>query len=345
MKQSGLKDVAERSGTSVSTVSMVLNGRGAHYAARTRERIRRAVDELGYRPNAFARSVQCGRYGTVALVMSPEDHRSTLPSGVLKGISEALMARYLHLDVAYIPDAQLTSAATLPRLLREGSCDGMLLNYHAHVPPQLEELVERHRLPVVWINAKRAHDCVYPDDLGAGVRAAEALLAAGHRRIAYVDIMYHRAEHFDILHFSKTDRLDGYRQAMRQAGLPSICVLPEDARDGSCAMQRLLRGANPITAAIGYTHLDAEVIALAAARAGLAIPADVSLVTFSGDNTPIGALKVTLMAIPERQVGQTAVEMLLEKIRNPRQVLQPRILDFAFDAGETLAPARGRADG
>jgi len=340
MKRPGLKDVAARSGVSVSSVSMILNNRGEHYSTETISKVQAAVQELAYRPNAFARSVKQGRYGTIALVMSPEYHRSTLPSGVLKGISESLMAQNLHLAVAYLPDQQLTSPETMPRLLREWSCDGMLLNYHAHVPTQLEELVERHRLPVVWVNTKRENDCVYPDDFGAGVRATEALIAAGHRRIAYVDSMYHRAQLFDVLHFSKPDRLGGYREAMRKAGLSPLCILPEDVLNAERDVQTVLRGPGSFTAAIGYAMQDIDVVAMSVARAGLTVPDDISLVTFSGDFSILGVLALTLLVIPEQQVGGAAVEMLLEKMRAPKRRLAPRIVAFEFEAGKSLTRVR-----
>jgi len=335
-----LQDIAERTGVTAATVSYVLNGRTDQVGEEMQAKVLQTARRLGYRPNASARAVKSGRHGTVAIVMSPEQHRSTLPPRLLIGIVGELAKHGLNLLLDYVTDEQLTSEATLPCLLRERSCDGMLLNYHAHIPGRLEGLTERFRLPVIWINAERECDSVYPDDFGAGVRAVGSLLAAGHRRIAYVDITYHGAERFDILHFSKPARLEGYRQAMRQAGLPPICVLPENDRDGAREMQRLLHGADRITAAIGYAHLDVDVVALAAARSGLEIPADLSLVAFSGDNMPIGALKVTSMVIPEQQVGHAAVEMLLKKICNPRHALPSRIQPFEFDAGETLAPAR-----
>jgi LacI family transcriptional regulator len=315
-----MADVARAAGVSRPVVAKVLSGgsgNNSRVSPATALRIRAAATRLRYRPNASARATRSGRFGAVALIMSPQPHRSALPESLLIGIDAALDKLGLRLLVEYVPDEKLISERGMPRLLAELCCDGILLNYHAMVPDQLVALVEKHQLPVVWLNAKRDFDSVYPDDEDAGYRATRRLIAGGHRRIAYLDADYRRAEAAGTLHYSKQDRLAGYRRAMQAAGLTAHEWLPEP---GVELIQDLAALARP-DSLVSYSAAE---IAAAWTVFGAKLPA----VTFDHATAHVGFDAFPTMQIPAHRMGQVAAEMLAQKIAAPRKRWPARALRF-----------------
>lgn len=331
-----IKQIAEQTGLSWPTVSQVLTGKGHRYKAETRERILKVARQLGYRPNAFARAIRTGRFGAAALVLSATDrYRSALPDGVLQGICDALEAKGMHLTVARLGDQKLTDEGFVPKLLREWMADGLLLDYNKQIPSRMMRLIEQYDIPSIWLNYRRQHDAVYPDDLSAGREATERLLALGHRRIAYAGQPGDTPPHY-----SETDRREGYAEAMRAAGLEPRVVGGYKAREcphcGRSAWRAVLDRPERPTAVVAYGAKSLLGVFRAADRLGLEMPRDLSLITFSGH--PAGLdMDVATMLVPEIRLGREAVEMLLEKIESPERKLPGRAIAFGFDEGGSLA--------
>jgi len=343
MARATLQQIADEVGIHRSAVSRVLTGKAREggISENRAKVVRQVARRLGYRPNALARGIATGRFGSVALLLSADAKgRSSLPPLLLRGIVDALEARGLHLTMAILPDARLTDDRFVPKLLREWTSDGLLINYNKHVPPRLAEIVEDYHFPSVWVNAKRDHDCVYPDDLGAGRQATERLLHAGHRRITYVSFSYVPED----LHYSDVDRYEGYVQVMRQAGL-TPCMIhrgsPGAVEDSNCAWSRalslVLSGEERPTALIAYSPADMLPIYRAAERTGIEIPSELSLVAFGSE--PIGREELVATAlIPDLEVGRRAVEMLSDRIGNHAKTFPPEAIPFGFDEGRTICP-------
>jgi len=344
-----IRDIAAELDLSHTTVSRVLNGKQvqARVSPACAKRVRETAARLGYRRNTAARSMSTGRFNAVALVLSNAPHRSTLPSSLLAGIHDALAASGQRLLVSCLPDEWLTDERRAPSFLTELTCDGLLMNYHAHIPAQLEDLVDRCQLPAIWLNVKRKHDCVYPDDHAAVNRLTQNLLALGHRRILYADFSMTRASQTGTLHYSKVDRRDGYLAAMAAASLPSEVVLdpPEDeeidSRNANACFPGLLaarlRQPDHPTAAVGYSDVETQICQRAAALAGLRVPEDFSVATVVSDEGWAAGLFGTAAILPERKMGRQAVQMLLERIAHPEKHLQPMVLPAIHEAGYSTA--------
>jgi len=332
-----LKDIAALTGVSPTAVSYVLNGRGGKVAPATREKVLRAADRLGYRPNGAARAVREGRHGAVALIMSPFAHRSLLAPELMSGIHRELSRHNLRLLVDYIADEHLTSETTLPRLLRERACDGMLLNYHAHVPPMLAELTERFRLPTVWLNARQDFNSVYPDDFGAAKLATETLLSEGRRRVAYVDSTYNDAIANGNFHFSKRDRRAGYEAAMQAAGLPVELIFDETAapsrRENIAAFHAQLlarfqrRRPAPPDAIVCYGGWDLGVLRQIQTQLNL----DLAILSFGIGDSALNNQLTRGLIVPLEEIGARAITMLLRRLENsapiPSEVIPFRWVD------------------
>lgn len=337
-----LRDIASRAQVHETTVSKVLNGkhRQGRISPECVQRVQRVARQMGYRVNVAARATVSGKFNNIVLLQGAGYWSSNLPGAVLGGLHDALAERGLHLTLAKISDDKLTDARYVPRILQQWMCDGLLINYHAAIPPRLIELVHACALPNVWLNCKLEDDCVHPDDADAGRRATRHLLALGHRRIAYLDFGYRAAEAAGTLHYSKLDRMAGYEQAMGAAGLTPRIITDAQAPEGERLrfFQSLLGDPDRPTALITYADDMAQLARLAAARLGLCSPTDLSLITFGGPDYSTPELRVGRMQVPEGEVARAAVAMLMEKLRDPARSLERRAVPFNEDFGYTVAP-------
>jgi LacI family transcriptional regulator len=334
-----LRDISLAAGVSVPTVSLILNGKGQHYSPVTRRRVARKAEELGYRANAFARGVRRGRFGTVALIKSRGGHSALRPT-FLGGVQHALDAKELHLQVASLPDEKASDPAYVPRILRELSADGLLIFYPDYIPPPMRGLIARHAVPSVWVNAKLEADCVYPDDLAAGRRAAAHLIRLGHRRIAYVDYTYADDE-LPRAHYSALGRQAGCEQAVREAGLALRVIRGEHhvtARSRRAFSAAWLGAGDRPTGVVFYSGGEAVPAFIAAVELGLRVPGDLSFVSIDDDAWRSGGMTATTVLVPQGELGGAAVEMLQEKMSRPSAALPPRAVAFGFEPGETCAP-------
>ncbi len=338
-----IDQVAAVAGCSRQTVSAILNGRSDLYRPETNARVAAAARHLGYRPNSAARAMAQGRFGTVALILSDAGGgRSTLPEHLLAGIAHVLEEHDLHLTVARLPDERLTDARYVPKILREWSADGLLINYNARMPERMGELIETSHLPAVWLNDKRPTNAVYPDDAQGGRLAAETLLAAGHRRIAYTD---YTSGHADLAdgHYSRADRLAGYEQAMRSAGLEPCLIGTTDQhrpfRERIGEWEAHLSRRDRSTAVVAYSSDKLEPMLYAAERMRLEAPRDLSLVVF-GSKPAFARFCLTTVRLPEADVGREGVRMLLERIKRPERDLPARAQKMTEVRGATVGPPR-----
>ena len=343
------KQIAAYVGVDQAAVSRALSGTGRLIGlsdTRVAE-IRQAAAKLGYLPNASARGMRAGKFGTIALVLSAHMGRSYLPERTLSGICDALGERDLHLTIARLPDEKLTDAGFVPKILREYCCDGMLIDYTDDIPAKMIDLIEHLRQPAIWLNRKRDHDCVYPDDMAIGRMATRRLLEAGHRRIAYVD-WGAGWKQLDDAHYSQRDRQAGYVEAMKAAGLAPRPIRRED-RDNEAQAKRLCETVTHLlaeddrpTAFVAYADQFARRAAAAALRQGLRVPEDLSLVTVAASEmeTLDDDTRLSAVMAPERKYGTAGVEALLEKLAAPGGTrLAPRAVPpTKFFEGQTVAP-------
>ncbi len=320
-----LMSIAAQAKVSPKTVANVLNPTYRHlYSAATVERILTIASQLGYQPNAAARSLVSRRFSAIGLLLATSSQLSNLPLPLLHGIEESLHAANLHLMVAALPDERLRDPATLPKVLRELLVDGLLIDYNTAIPEVLAQHVDRPSCPAVWLNAPLPRDCVRPDDFAAARDLTAALLIAGHRRIVYVDEIFYRLT--GQRHYSKDHRLAGFR-----AACPTGSVLLDDHPTAlHVRLRDLLRRRDRPTAVVCYGGETVYVIE-AAARAGLDLPGDLQICGFTGDGEANpGPYQLSLAQVPEKAVGRAAVALLLRRLADPThheaEVLVPFVL-------------------
>jgi LacI family transcriptional regulator len=342
-----LTDIAKEAEVSVATVSRVLNGKAvdARISEKRALQIREMARNLGYRPNAAARATRQGRFNAVALLVGRRWSVGHLAPSLTATIEREVERRGLKLFLARLPDAKLSDERFMPRILRELSTDGLLVTYDEQVPQAMPRLIRRYAIPSVWLNCRIDADCVYPDERGAGRRAAEHLLSLGHRRIAYSDFPRSRGIPDDA-HYSVFDRRAGVAEALRTSGLaplPGIQRQPGQGHDLHAlfaAANRYLESPDRPTAVVAYASPEAQALAVAALRLGLRVPEDLSVVAFTRDRDYALDLPLTAMVIPESRMGELAVARLMGKIEQPAGDGPPRaqVVEHEFSGGATCAP-------
>ena len=330
-------DIADKLGIGQKTVSRAFTNPEL-VSDELRTKVLQTARELGYRPNTGARSMRTGRFESVVLVQSTERVASPMPEALIVGIDEVLAAVDVSLVLARLPDDQLVSDAFVPKVARELLADGLLINYDTNLPHRLVELIADHHLPAVWINSRQAETSVRPDDLRAGDDATRCLIEHGHSRILYVDFF---VEHHTWIHYSRKDRLAGYRTAMSRAGLKQLEALPEQHVDPSAYAKHSLERFKP-TAIIGYGDVETSACMLAALRAGMDIPRDLSCVTFSASPYFCG-MEIATWLVPQLEMGRTVARQVLAAMRDRSVPQESVILPFTPHLGASIAaPPRSR---
>ncbi len=247
----------------------------------------------------------------------------------------------MHLIHASLPDQQLAVDGFVPRVLREFSCDGFLINYTHRIPASMLEEIERCKPPSVWMNVKREIDSVYPDDIDAGHRLTDTLIERGHRKITYADNSHPQDQSEP--HHSSMDREAGYRSAMAAAGLT-----PEVIRPGNYLQpeeripyyRQFIASPDRPTAIIGYGETTTTPIAVAAATVGITVPEDLSLAGFGEKSTGSLGVMLATMILPYEQMGREAVSAVSAKIDQPDSDQPSVAVPFYFDPGGSIATLR-----
>ncbi|MTE17953.1 LacI family DNA-binding transcriptional regulator [Streptomyces sp. TRM43335] len=320
--RTSLKDVAARAGVSVRTVSNVVNG-SASVSERTRERVQRALDELGYRPNLAARSLRAGRTGLVGLVI-PELHSPYF--GELAGlVVEAAQRR----SWTVIID-QTHGRADEERRLLEGThapiVDGLIISPWAL---GAEELAERAgATPMVLLGERdpgRLADHVAVDNVLAADEATRHLLDAGRRRIAAV------GPQPGLRNGTAEQRLAGYRRALRRAGVtpdPALEVpVPTLHRAaGARAMARLLDGGGPVPDAVfAFSDELALGVLLVARERGIGVPEDLAVVGFDDiEDGRYANPSLTTVSPDKAQIAERALQCLADRVYSPGAAVPPQ---------------------
>lgn len=309
-----LRDVAQRAGVSVATVSNVLNNvEGNRISPATQVRVRAAADALAYRPNRLAQGLRTQRSQTIGFL---SDNIATTPYAgrmILGAQDAAAEAGNLLLLLSSGGDAELEDREL--QALVDRQVDGIIYASMFHnvvVPPK--RLIETTAVLLDARTAAGEFSSVVPDEVGSARVAVEELLAHGHRRIGFVN----NEEDYP----APAGRLLGYKQALEVYGVPFdpdlvVTAPPTGASSGFAASLPLLSRTDRPTAVFCFNDRMAMGIYQAATELGLAIPDDLSVVGFDDQELIADNLRpgLTTMRLPHYEMGQWAVRTLLGLIQ------------------------------
>ncbi|PZF86292.1 LacI family DNA-binding transcriptional regulator [Jiangella anatolica] len=304
-----IEDVARAAGVSSATVSFVVNDKpGVRLTDGTKERVWRAVEELGYRPNAMAQTLSRGRSSFIGLVA---DAIATTPFAgqIIRGAQDEAWRHGYVLLVANTEGVGDVEANALA-MMHEHRVTGVLYStwYHRKVEPPagLGEL--SHVLVDCYADDPDV-PAVVPDEVQGGRLATTVLLDRGHRRIAFITSTEPAPATFG--------RLAGYEGALTDRGLtldPDLVVAVHPEQEGGyTAAATLLDRPDPPTAVFCYNDRVAMGLYDALRERGLSVPGDVAVVGFDNQEVIAGHLRPPLstVALPHYELGVEGVRMLL----------------------------------
>ena len=311
-----IKDIARTAGVSHSTVSRALRD-SPLVSAETKARIQRLARDMGYSPDAQARSLVIGRTNTVGVVVT------TITDPFIAEVVQAIESTahdhgYTVILASSNSEPEREIAAV--EMLQTKRVDGVIVA-SSRVGALYQEHLDRLGVPIVLLNSHSQQSGPYTfsinvDNRHGGYLATVHLASLGHRRIGYVT---GPADHSDDL-----DRLAGYRMALGQVGISfeQALVVPGTGRTdgGECALAQLMALEPPPTAVFCYNDMTAIGLLQAVRQAGLRIPEDLAVVGF--DDIPFATYvrpALTTIAQPKLQMGQQAMEMVLGLLADGNQ--------------------------
>ncbi len=303
-----IEEVAARAGVSRSTVSRVVNGSTAVSPAAL-EAVRRAIEELQYVPNRAARSLASRQTRAIALVIPEQTDRffgDPFFASIVAGIGEVIGESDYIMNMLIASD---DASAKALAYLRGGSVDGAIVASHHTSDTFLERIADV--VPVVYGGRParvRDEDYFVDVDNVAGGRLATAhLLARGHRRIATVSGPPDMP--------AGIDRLQGFRDAMTEAGLEPVAVENGDFTEmgGALAMNRILSTAADLDAVFVASDLMARGAYAALREKGIEPGRDVAVIGFD-DSSVSTALTPALTTVrqPSLTQGRHMASVLLD---------------------------------
>lgn len=331
-------DVARRAGVSRTTVSFVLNNvPGVRISEETRRRVLKAARELGYFPNAAARSLVTQKTRTIGLVLcqTPDQvfHDAFLPE-VLHGISEVMRPAGYRVLVEPVEDVSRPNAYI--DLVMEQRIDGLILSGPRSDDAELLQLREEG-FPVVLLGQLpgTGFPSVDVDNVEGARIAVEHLISLGHTRIGIIT-------NAPPQYTSSAHRLEGYRQALASHGIPFdenlVCYGNFTESSGYRAMNELLGVSEPPTAVFVASDLVAFGALAAIRDRGLLVPRDIAVVGF--DDVRLARYvtpPLTTVRLPAYELGQTAAQILLNWLEKgkapPRLTLLPTELVIRRSCG------------
>lgn len=306
-----LQDVAERAGVSMKTVSNVVRDY-PHVSPRMRERVQKAIDELGYRPNITARRLATGRTGFVALAFA--DIGIPYFADVAR-VASRTAAAFGYRVLLEETDGTIEGERALLASSEAGLVDGIL--FQPSVMTSTEIARHRSDLPIVLLGetpAPLTMDRVMIDNVAAAREATAHLLAAGRRRIGFVGHERHA------LTETSRQRIAGYQEALEAAGIapdPRMLLATDSisAADAVTAVGRALDDGLEVDGLVCRDDLAAIGTLRALQERGIDVPGQVSVTGW--DDIPLSAVtfpSLTSVSPDLEALVERALALLVERI-------------------------------
>lgn len=299
----GIDDVARRAGVSATTVSRALSGRG-RVSEKTRERVRRVADELGYVASATAASLATGRTMSVGVLVSLVDR--WFFATVLDGIAARLAPHGYDLTLYDVTDDPAQRRLLFETSLRRGRVDGILALTVSLGDDEIDAL-RGLGLPLLGLGTPSPRlPALRVDERAVSHAAVAHLRTLGHRRIAHLGNSKGPDAGFDV----PTQRHRGFVEATAGADAAPFVQTDFTVADGRRAALELLAAPEPPTAIFAASDELAFGAIFAAHERGLRVPDDLSVVGVDGHE--MGAMfgLTTIDQFPRRQ-GERAADAML----------------------------------
>lgn len=313
-----IKDVAALAGVSPSTVSRTCKNNPS-ISEETKERVRKAMAELGYEPNFQASNLASQNSRTIGIILpasSKEVYENSFYLEAIQGISHYCNGRqYMTTIVTGQDEAEILDAVR--SMSRSGKVDGFIILYSKKDDPVIDYLFNEGLLYILIGKATQyTNQTIYidNDNLLAGREAAEYLYQLGHRRIAYLGS--------DSSLMFSADRKAGYQLALASHQLPvrpEYCVEVKNVSENNEeAIRGLLMQKDRPTAILVSDDILAVSLERVCLENHLAIPEDLSIISFNNSLfARLTSPQLTSIDIGAGQLGSEAASQIINHIENP----------------------------
>lgn len=337
-----LKEIARRAGVSHVTVSNVLNGKlkGVRSDARERaERIRKIAEEMGYRPNSFARAMRSDQTQIIGVVVQHHD----LAHRVLLGINDGLEEHGYVMALVRLSDV-VEKREAASRILAERFVDGLVLvNLFPDYAEAVRRLAPDDMTSVIHVDSNTWADrgCVRRDEVFAGRTALDAVADAGYTRAVYLDKL--EPDGSEPWFYCFPQRRESVLAQAEARGIDVTVegvVRPEDAEAGipDGMLDRLASGGRAVIACDGYL---AQLLANQAALSGKRVGRDLPLACCD-DVSAFAWLFPDLARVhfDRYHMGRVAAEMVLDAVgHSDADLPESKLVRGGFRPGPTLPTA------
>jgi LacI family transcriptional regulator len=336
-------DVANKSGVSRTTVSLVLNNiPDIRISQETKQRVLEAATELGYHPDSAGRKLASGRSSTIGLVLRQSREQvfadALLPQVVL-GVAQAVEAEDFQIMLKALEPARTDGYM---HLIQENHVDGIILSGPQQKDDEIVRLF-RDGFPIVLMGQLPGSNLPFVDiDAIAGSESAvRHLIDYGHQLIAMIT-------NAPLEYTSAQQRYTGYRNALSSTGIKIEDAFLQEGNytpaSGHTAMERLLKLPTRPTAVFVSSDVVAVGAMQAIKEAGLRIPEDISIVGF--DDIPLSDYfdpPLTTVKTPSYGLGWTAGEILIRLVQGHPLEKSEVLLDSKLVVRGSSAPWKGAA--
>ncbi|GAA3685836.1 LacI family DNA-binding transcriptional regulator [Arthrobacter ginkgonis] len=315
MRPASVKDVADRAGVAVGTVSNVLNYPD-RVSARTQEKVQRAIEELGFVRNDAARQLRAGRSRTIGMVLL--DAANPFFASVARGAEDAAAVAGSSVMFASSRHDARREARYID-LFEEQRVQGLLVSPVGSIAARVAEL-KAHGLVVVLLDREgdpELYSSVSVDDVHGGYLAASHLVETGRTRIAFVGGGRHLQQ--------VADRLRGAEKAVAEHPGVSLEFLPTEelnvlaGREVGQALVRRSRALLPDGVFCANDLLATGVLQSVLLAESLEVPRDIALIGYDDIDFASSAI-VPLSSIrqPAEEIGRTAIRLLAQELEDPQ---------------------------
>lgn len=342
--QPTIDDVARLAGVSRATAARVL-GKYGYVGSETRERVFEAAKQLAYQTNQLARSMATGRSKTIGVVIA--DIQNLYFARAIRAITDTASAKGFAVILA-TTDEDLDLEREAVRVLLTKRVDGLIVSPTSSIDVDHLVAARDSGCPIVLLDRRVPMlnaDTFAVDNFVAAHEAVTSLVKQQHRRIALVSNAPAHAEQ-QYLISSVRERIDGYRAALHEAGIP---VLPElivlggwDIDKLADKVRKLCRSPDCPTAFLATDSSVALVMLKVLREMNLSIPSDVSLISFDdADWTAAVTPPLTVVSQPIRELATAATEDLVARlIGEPTDFGQETLLLATLIERDSVSTAR-----
>ena len=329
-----MREVAERAGVSITTVSHVINDT-RFVSDELVTRVREVIQELNYQPDQRARSLRVGRSDTIAMMVT--DIQNPFFPAVVRG-SEDCAREHGYSLILCNTDENPSQEELYVSLMMERRVDGFLIAPSIRPEKTLRFLVDQST-PLVIIDRRCSLpvDQVYSDNENGAYQATKHLIEFGHTRIGTI-VELEGIPTFD-------DRVHGWRRALEEAGIPVenrwLKQAGLEVEGAAAAAGRLLEGPSPVTAIFATNNVMTLGTLEFLKRTGLSCPEDAAIVGFDDPEWAASFNPaITSVAQEPYEMGYQGVELLIERIEGDESPPKDLCLRCNLRIRESTGPCR-----